>query len=125
MKVVRAILGALCGYLIFAVTGVALGLITGRNMHAAQPLWFVALTAVYGVLFAGLGGLVASRIAPHRDWAATGMASLLALGAAVSLVTSPPADAQWSQWTAILLMAPSAYLVPRLIGRARGARLTT
>jgi len=119
VKVVRAILGALCGYLIFAVTGVALGLLSGRNMHAAQPLWFVALTAAYGMFFAGLGGLAASRIAPHHGWSVAGMAGLLALGAAVSLVTSPAADAQWSQWSAILLMAPSAYLVPRLLGQAR------
>ena len=54
MKVLGAILGALCGYLIFALTAVALGVLTGRNLHAAQPLWFVALTAGYGVLFAGL-----------------------------------------------------------------------
>ncbi|HEY6616040.1 MAG TPA: hypothetical protein VIZ32_16025 [Vicinamibacterales bacterium] len=121
MKVLRAILGALCGYLIFALTGVALGVLSGRNLHAAQPLWFVALTAGYGVLFAGLGGLVASRIAPHRGWAVGGMTCLLALGAAASLVTSPAADARWSQWSAILLMAPSAYLVPRLLGRARAA----
>jgi RsiW-degrading membrane proteinase PrsW (M82 family) len=54
VTLIRAILGALCGYLIFALTGVALGLLSGRNMHAAQPLWFVVLTAAYGVLFAGL-----------------------------------------------------------------------
>ena len=121
MRVVRAILGAFCGYLIFALTGVALGLISGRNMHAAQPWWFVALTAAYGMFFAGLGGLVASRIAPHQGWAVIGMTSLLAFGAAVSLVTSPAADARWSQWSAILLMAPSAYLVPRFMGRPRVA----
>jgi hypothetical protein len=28
MRVVRAILGALCGYLIFALTGVALGMVS-------------------------------------------------------------------------------------------------
>ncbi|AMY09127.1 hypothetical protein LuPra_02340 [Luteitalea pratensis] len=118
MNVLRAIFGALCGYLIFAITGVALGALTGRNLHAVQPLWFVALTAGYGVCFAGLGGLVASRIAPHRGWAVVGMTCLLALGAAASLVSSPAADARWSQWSALLLMAPSAYLVPRLLGRA-------
>jgi hypothetical protein len=117
VRVIRAILGALAGYLVFAVTGVALGVLSGRNMHAAQPLWFVALTAGYGMVFAGLGGLVASRIAPHRGWAVIGMTGLLALGAALSLVTSPAADATWSQWTALLLMAPSACLAPRLLRR--------
>jgi hypothetical protein len=105
MQVIRAMLGAFCGYVIFALSGVALGVVSGRNLHTPQPLWFIALTAGYGVLFAGLGGLVASRIAPHRGWAVLGMTCLLALGAAASLVASPAADARWSQW--------------RLLGRGR------
>jgi hypothetical protein len=122
VSILRAVLGAFCGYLIFALTGVALGVLSGRNLHAPQPLWFVAFVAGYGVLFAGLGGVVASRIAPHRSWAVIGVTCLLALGAAASLATSPPADARWSQWTAILLMAPSAFLVPRLLDRQRAGR---
>jgi hypothetical protein len=122
MRALRAILGALSGYLIFAVTGVALGVISGRNLHAAQPLWFIALTAVYGVFFAGLGGIVASRIGPHRGWAVAGMTFLLVLGAAVSLATSPAADARWSQWCALLLMAPSAWLAGNRARRATSER---
>lgn len=113
MRVVRAVFGAIVGYMIFALTAVALGELTGRNLHAAQPWRFIALTTVYGMVFAGLGGITASRIAPHRDWAAIGMTVLLALGAAVSLVASPAADARWSQRGALLFMAPCAYLVPR------------
>lgn len=117
MKVLRAVGGALCGYLIFALTGVALGQLTGRNLHAAQPLWFMGLTAVYGMFFAGLGGLLANRIAPHRAWAVMLMTGLLVAGAAASLVSSPATDARWSQWAALLLMAPSALLAPRLLVR--------
>ena len=117
MRILRAVLGTVVGYLVFAVTGAALGFLSGRNMHAAQPAWFIALTAVYGMLFAGLGGIVASRIAPHRAWAVNGMTFLLALGAAGSMIASPAADARWSQWIAILLMAPCAYLAPRRFGR--------
>jgi len=119
MRVIRAILGALAGYAIFAGTAVALGAMTGRNLHAPQPLWFIALTSAYGVAFAGLGGLVASRIAPHRGWAVTGMTLLLALGAGASLIASPAGDALWSQWCALLLMTPSAYLAPRLVSMKR------
>jgi len=117
MKILRAILGALGGYMIFAITGAALGILSGRDMHAAQPPWFMGLTAVYGILFAGLGGIAASRIAPHRGWAVAGMTILLVAGAAGSLLASPATDARWSQWIAILLMAPSAYLAPRLLAR--------
>ena len=76
MKVLRAILGALCGYLIFALTGVALGVLSGRNLHAAQPLWFVALTAGYGVLSPGL----VARGIPNRtaSWVGGGRHDVLA-----------------------------------------------
>jgi len=114
MATLRAILGALGGYAIFGVSALALGGFSGRNLHAPQPIWFMAVTTAYGVLFAGLGGLVATRIAPHREWAVIGMTGLLALGAAVSLMFSPAEHARWSQWCALLLMAPSAYLAPRL-----------
>lgn len=124
MQLIRAIIGAVCGYVIFALTGAALGVLSGRNLHAAQPLWFMVLTAGYGMLFAGLGGVVASRIAPHRGWAVVGTTSLVALGAAASLVTSPAGDARWSQWSAILLMAPSAYLAPRLLAPGRSKIVT-
>lgn len=117
MNILKAIVGAICGYLIFAVTGVALGQLTGRNLHADQPLWFMAITTVYGMLFAGLGALLASKVAPHRNWSVLLMTALLVAGATASLLTSPAADARWSQCAALLFMAPSALIAPRLIRR--------
>jgi uncharacterized membrane protein YfcA len=52
---------------------------------------------------------------------AIAMALILALGATSSLVMSPGSRATWSQWSALLLMAPSAWLGGRL-GAARLAR---
>ena len=103
----------------FALTAVALGQVSGRNLHAAQPLWFVGLTTVYGMAFAALGALLATRIAPHRGWSVVGMTALLVAGAAGSLIASPATDAQWSQWAALIVMAPSAFLAPQILGRAR------
>lgn len=117
MKALRAVGGAICGYLIFAVTGVALGQLSGRNLHATQPLWFVGLTTVYGVLFASLGALLAARIAPHRNWSVNLMAGLMVAGAAGSLIASPATDARWSQWAALLFMTPSALMASRLLNR--------
>jgi uncharacterized membrane protein YhaH (DUF805 family) len=71
------------------------------------------------MVFAALGGLAASRIAPHGGWAVVGMTALLVVGASVSLVTSPAADARWSQWCALIFMAPCAYLASRFLSRAR------
>jgi uncharacterized membrane protein YhaH (DUF805 family) len=122
MKVVQSIVGAVCGYLVFALTAVALGQVSGRNLHAAQPLWFVGLTTIYGMVFGGLGALLATRIAPHRGWAGLAMTGLLVAGAAGSLIASPATDAQWSQWTALVFMAPSAFLAPRLPLRTASVR---
>lgn len=38
---------------------------SGRDLHAVQPLWFVILTTIYGMLFAGLGAIIAARLAPR------------------------------------------------------------
>ena len=95
--------------------------LSGRDPHAPQPLWFVVTSVVYGMVFAALGGFVAARVAPARGLRhAAGVAILLALGASVSLLASSGDDATWSQWTALALMAPSAYVGGRFA--ARGPR---
>jgi hypothetical protein len=120
--VLRSLAAVVGGYLIFALSAVALFQLVGRDPHAPQPLWFVIASAMYGIGFAGLGGFVAARVAPARALLhAAAVAIVLALGATVSLLTSPGADATWSQWAALALMAPSAYVGGRIATRTRGA----
>jgi hypothetical protein len=38
------------------------------------------------------------------------LAVIIALGAAVSMIGTPAAGSRWSQWAALLLMAPAAVL---------------
>ena len=115
MRVLRTVAAVVGGYLIFVLSAVALFELSGRDPHAPQPFWFVMASVAYGMVFAGLGGFVAARLAPTRSLLHAGsVAVALALGASVSLVTSPSADATWSQWTALAFMAPSAYLGGRL-----------
>lgn len=110
MIMLRSIGAVVAGYLVFAVSAVALFQLTGRNPHAPQPLWFIVAVTLYGMLFAALGGLLAVRLSASRSLRhAMALAGVVALGATVSLLTSPAADATWSQWTALALMAPSAY----------------
>ncbi len=111
MRVLRSLTAVVGGYLIFALSAVALFQLSGRDPHAPQPLWFEAAAVLYGMAFAALGGFVAARVAPTRALLhAGGVAAILALGASVSLVASPGAGATWSQWAALALMVPSAWL---------------
>ena len=69
---------------------------------------FVFGMAIYGILFAALGGYVAALIARRRPRAhALAVGVLIALGSTVSLVVSA-SDARWSQLAALFLMAPAA-----------------
>ena len=110
-RVLRTIAAVTVGYLIFALSAVALFRLSGRDPHAPQPLGVVIASVIFGMVFAALGGVVAARLAPSRALRhAGGGAVLLALGAGVSLVASPAADATWSQWAALALMAPNAWV---------------
>jgi hypothetical protein len=116
MSILRSVAAVVGGYVIFAISAFALFQVSGRDPHAPQPVWFMVASTVYGMLFAALGGFVAARISPTRALLhATIVAGVLALGAIVSLVTST--GATWSQWSALILMAPSAYAGGRLAVR--------
>jgi hypothetical protein len=110
----RSVLAVIGGYLIFALSAVILFRATGRDPHAPQPILFELLTVGYGILFAAFGGYTTARLAPTRPAGhAAVMAGILALGATISLVAAPGQGASWTQWAALLLMAPSAYLAGR------------
>ena len=109
-SLLRSIGAVLAGYLLFALTAVALFQFAGRDPHAPQPFWFMALATAWGMGFAAAGGLLAVRLSADRSVRhAAILAGVVALGAVVSLLTSPAADAIWSQRTALALMAPSAW----------------
>jgi MFS-type transporter involved in bile tolerance (Atg22 family) len=107
----RSLGAVVAGYLSFAVPAVALFAVTGRDSHAAQPLAFMVGSTLYGMLFAALGGYVAARLAGrHPLRHAIVLSLVIALGAAVSIVTRSTGDTVWSQLAALFLMAPSGTL---------------
>ena len=111
MKILRSVAAILIGYFVFAASAVFMFKLAARDPHAHQSLGFVVFSVFYGMLFAWVGGRLAARIAPSRgSLHANIVAGIIALGATVSLLTSPSADATWSQWTAIFFMAPCAFL---------------
>jgi len=113
MKLFRSIAAVLLGYVVFAVSAGLLFQVLHANPHAPQSPTFMAGTTVYGMAFAFLGGLIATRVAPGRPGLHAQLVSIvIAAGATASLFASPASDATWSQWAALLLMAPSAAVAP-------------
>ena len=105
----RSIAAVIIGYLVFAVSAVALFRLSGRDPAALQPPSFVVLSVLYGMFFAALGGYIAAAIARRNELLHAGIvAGVLALLAGFSMVAQPGQASVWSQVAAVGLMAPSA-----------------
>ena len=106
----RSIGAVAAGYLIFGASGLLLFQLSGRDPHQAAPLTFKIATMIWGCVFALVAGWLTARIAPRRPAThAAILAALIATGALVSIVASPP-GAIWSQVSALIAMAPCAWL---------------
>jgi hypothetical protein len=119
---VRTVAGVIIGYVIFAVSAALLFQVSGRNPHGGVSMPFMLSSIVYGMFFAALGGWVAARIAKTPWKPAIAVAVVIATGALLSISMSSSRDARWSQWSAVLLMAPSALIGGWLVGRRSRSR---
>ncbi len=109
MTTARRFLGVLVGYLIFAASAVLLFRLTGRDPHLSQSAGFMVASAVYGVVFAAVGGYTSAVVGGGSARAQSGwVALLIALGAIASIVAGPNDGSMWSRLAALVLMAPSA-----------------
>ena len=110
--IMRSVGSVIVGYLVFAVSAVALFAITGRDAHAEAPVWFMVGSTLYGMLFAAVGGgYIAARLAAASPVGhALAITVIIALGTLVSIFTRPAGGTIWSQLAALFLMAPSATL---------------
>jgi RsiW-degrading membrane proteinase PrsW (M82 family) len=120
----RAVLGFVVGYAISLTSSVAYFQLLHRDPHAAAPYWFVAVTALFGVVFAVLAGFVAVKIAGPGRGQKTGTA----VGIAILVVALLSAvidvrGAHWSQIVAMVLMAPAAGFGGKLAAERRYARV--
>ena len=105
------ILSVVVGYLIFALTAFALFQISGQPPHQSAPVSFMVGSTIYGCVFAFLGGYVAAFLAKRRPLAyGVVVALVLALSAALSLISTIGKGAIWLQVAALALMAPCAGL---------------
>jgi hypothetical protein len=119
----RGIAAVLGGYLIFAVSAVALFALSGRDAHQAQDPVFTAVSVLYGAVFAVLAGYVAARLAGRSPLLHAGVVALvIAVGAVASIPSVPEGTFPWSQVAALVLMAPCAVLGGWLAARASPGR---
>ena len=109
MVILRTVVGVITGDLIFVVSAAIFFYLTHTDPHVSAKPGFMAVSIIYGVFFALLGGYVAGLISRRSDLIA-GMilAAIIGLGATASLVGRPGAGAIWSQTAALLAMAPAA-----------------
>lgn len=106
----RAVFAVIAGYLLFATASIALFAISGRDPYGVAPLWFVASATVYGMIAATAAGYMAAALAKRGDRRVPlALTLVIALGALASLSAGTPGR-HWSQWAAIALMAPCAFL---------------
>ena len=109
MNIARSILAVVVGYLIFATSAFAFFQVSGQPPHQVAPLPIMLESIAFGMVFSLLGGYVAAWLAQRRPVAhGVAVAVVLAIGAAVSLLSTLGKGAVWSQVAALTLMAPCA-----------------
>ena len=114
----RSIIAVIVSYLIFAITGVALFAMRGKDPHLPPGLAFALSSITCGTAAACAAGYSAALIARRRPILhAAIVAGIVAAGAASSIIAQP-STSHWSQIAALCVMAPAAIVGGWL--RARG-----
>ena len=104
------------GYMVFGASAFLLFQLSGIDPHQPAPLTFKIASVIWGCVFALVAGWLTARVAGQRPVVhAAILAALIALGALASIATRP-GDAMWSQLSALVLMAPCAWLGGRIAG---------
>src|SRR5213594_1448274 len=107
-NLVRSVVAVTAGYTVFGISAVLIFAATGRDPHATAPVAFMILSTIYGMTFAAAGGFLAATIAARSELGHAQMVSgIIALGAFISILTTPSGGTLWSQLSALILMAPS------------------
>ena len=117
----RLIIGVITGDVIFAGSAGLLFYFSRVDPHGPAATAFMAVSVLYGIAFAVLGGFVAGKISRRADLV-SGMllALIIAIPAAATLISRPGQGAIWSQLSALVLMSPAALIGDWLNKRSRG-----
>ncbi len=103
---IRKFLSVVAGYAVFVISSLALFRLSGQKPHADATLLFMIFTAIYGVVFSFLAGLVTQLISRVKDIRLNYILAFILAGfAAFSMVKSE--GNHWTQILAILIFAPA------------------
>lgn len=106
---IRKVAGIIAGYAIFVITSLALFKLSGQDPHAEATTGFQILTALYGVVFSFLCGLVVQLIAKTNTLTLNYILAVIIAGfATFSLIQSD--GSRWTQLLAIFAFAPVSVL---------------
>lgn len=106
---IRKFLSVVAGYAVFVISSLALFRLSGHKPHADATFLFMIFTAVYGVIFSFIAGLVSQLVSGARDIKLNYiLAIILAAFAAFSMIKSE--GNHWTQILAILIFAPATVL---------------
>jgi hypothetical protein len=115
----RSIGAVAAGYVVFGASAALLFQVSGQAPHEAAPVWFKVASIAWGSVSALIAGWLTARIAVRRPAThAAILAGLIALGAIGSMVADLSGE-KWSQTSAAVIMAPTAWIGGRIAG-ARG-----
>lgn len=118
----RSIGAVAAGYVIFAASAVMLFQLSGQEPHDAASRAFKIVSVAWGAVFALIAGWLTARIAGRRPAThAAIVAAVIAAGALVSLVARASEEI-WSQVSAIVVMAPCAWIGGIVAARPGGGR---
>jgi O-antigen/teichoic acid export membrane protein len=107
---VRSIAVIAAGYFIFASSAILLFQLSGRDPHASAPLPFMIATVIWGAVFALVGGWLAANLSLRRPAMHAAAVGILIAVLALASVAAQPSDAIWTQLSAVIVMAPCAWL---------------
>lgn len=111
---IRTLLAVLAGYLVFGISAGLLFGVSGRNPKQWHGILFAALSTLYGMCFAFLGGWLAAKLAVRNPARHSLMVAVTIVTiAVVSAVLQAREASLWTEVCTVLFMAPAAAIAGR------------
>ncbi len=107
--IIRKTLAVIVGYAIFVASSLLLFKLSEQNPHGQTTISFQLITAIYGVVFSFLSGLVLRFIARTNNLNLNYVLAFIIAGfATFSLMKAE--GSHWTQLMAIIIFAPASVL---------------